>query len=408
MKKYLTSFSKFIAVLFAIAFVVTTLATLFLYNVEKSAFNPLLYKKALIDEDIYDRLPSVIGEQLVISTGFEVCAQNPIACDMENRETKLKQCLEDALGDQAYLSLAWNERTPTDAELKRVEPCFAEFGYPTAQGEEHGLAPFMKNLTAKDWEKLIVSLVSPSELQQMTEETINQTFAFLDGDRSEVSIPMGLINKRLAGEEGLDALLHFLQAQPDCTFDDISQLQNLGSGGSFVYCNPPEEILPTIEPILQDELNNVSKKNPEGISFGQQVPLRTLVNTQTARWFMRMSPLFAIGLLLIITILVVRSPKSWLRWWGIPLLTAGVLGLFIGIASAPMIEFSLNMLIFGEVPVTISTSLMELIYDLTTSVLHGLTETIVLHALIIALLGLAMTIGAAFIKPATESLEFEN
>ncbi|MCF6278487.1 MAG: hypothetical protein L3J16_07050, partial [Anaerolineales bacterium] len=213
MKNFLSVFLKFIAVLLAVAFVITTLASLFLYNIEESAFEPDLYKNALVDENIYDRLPSVIGEQLVTSLGFEVCTQNPIACDLENRDPALEQCLDDTLGSQAYQALVWNERSPTEAELQRVEPCFSEFGMPTAQGEQSELAPFMENLTAKDWELLIIGLIPPDELQQMTESGIDEFFAFLNGEQSQASIPMERIKRRLAGDEGLNAVLRFLKVQ---------------------------------------------------------------------------------------------------------------------------------------------------------------------------------------------------
>ncbi|MCF6278264.1 MAG: hypothetical protein L3J16_05875, partial [Anaerolineales bacterium] len=83
-------------------------------------------------------------------------------------------------------------------------------------------------------------------------------------------------------------------------------------------------------------------------------------------------------------------------------LTAGVLGLFIGIAAMPLIDFSLNPLIYGGVPVLISTSVIELGFDLASSALHGLTTTIIIYALIIAIFGLGMTIASVFVQPSTQ------
>jgi hypothetical protein len=60
----LSVIAKIIAVLCAILFVATTLAALFLFNMERRAFNPNPYKAALANENFYQRLPSILGEVL--------------------------------------------------------------------------------------------------------------------------------------------------------------------------------------------------------------------------------------------------------------------------------------------------------------------------------------------------------
>lgn len=60
----LNAIAKIIAVLCAFLFVVTTLAALLLFNVERRAFNPNPYKAALANENFYQRLPSILGEAL--------------------------------------------------------------------------------------------------------------------------------------------------------------------------------------------------------------------------------------------------------------------------------------------------------------------------------------------------------
>jgi hypothetical protein len=51
----------------------------------------------------------------------------------------------------------------------------------------------------------------------------------------------------------------------------------------------------------------------------------------------------------------------------------------------------------------ISGSALELIYDLIQTVMHGLIENIALYALIITVIGLAMTIAAVFAKRTEKS-----
>ena len=60
----LSAIAKIIAFICAIFFIATTLAALFLFNMERIAFNPNPYKAALANENFYQRLPSILGPVL--------------------------------------------------------------------------------------------------------------------------------------------------------------------------------------------------------------------------------------------------------------------------------------------------------------------------------------------------------
>jgi hypothetical protein len=60
----LSAIAKITAVLCAIFFIATTLAALFLFNMERRAFNPNPYKVALANENFYQSLPSILGQVL--------------------------------------------------------------------------------------------------------------------------------------------------------------------------------------------------------------------------------------------------------------------------------------------------------------------------------------------------------
>ena len=64
MKHLLNILARIIAVLCVILFIVTALTALFLYNLEQRAFNPNTYKEALVNEDFYQSLPSLLGQVL--------------------------------------------------------------------------------------------------------------------------------------------------------------------------------------------------------------------------------------------------------------------------------------------------------------------------------------------------------
>jgi hypothetical protein len=120
---------------------------------------------------------------------------------------------------------------------------------------------------------------------------------------------------------------------------------------------------------------------------------------------MRLSPLLPIILLLLITMLVVRSLYSWLRWWGIPLLTTGIISLILSLMTAPILQVFFSMPFIGGMSMDVSGSVTELIYDLLQTITHRLVENIAIYALILIVLGLVMTIGSIFAKRMEESIE---
>ena len=64
MKHLLNILAKIIAIVCVILFIVTALAALLLYNLEQRAFNPDTYKEALVNENFYQSLPSLLGQIL--------------------------------------------------------------------------------------------------------------------------------------------------------------------------------------------------------------------------------------------------------------------------------------------------------------------------------------------------------
>lgn len=398
MNTFFSKAAKFFAIIFSIAFIVTLILSTFLYQLEKNAFHPNTYKDALIEEDMYNRLPAVIGDQLVASAGVP-CKDNPVACDVDERSDVLERCLEDALGKEAYQSLALNERLPTEAEVNRFTPCFDEYGYPENTEQNNAIPPLAQNLTAKDWEVFLSTLISPEELRQLTEESIDQVLNVLNGDAKTAALPLEQIKDRLRSEKGVEAVFTLLASQPACTTTDIL---SLGSG-KMPYCNPPEKVQNLLKPIIQAQLNLIAGSLPsQQILLRQNNPKSPLLQIQSLRILMRLSPLIPLVLLLFITILVVRSPKTWLRWWGIPLLIAGGITLLLSLLAAPLTQAALKITILGRIPMDVSGSVLQLVYDLFRAVIHTLIENIVVYALVMIITGLTMTLGALFIKKKEE------
>lgn len=293
---------------------------------------------------------------------------------------------------------------PTEAEKSRILPCFDEYGYPEKEEDTDSQLAIFKNLTAKDWEVLITSLFTQDTLQTFTEESMDAAFDFLNGNADNVEIPLYLIKEPLLNEEGVDAVFAFLAAQPSCTTEDMLEMANAMTGGELVFCNPPEESIVLIKPMIEAQLKTYAENIPDTQTVLKDVGLNTqFLEAQSVRVLMRLSPLVPLALLMLITVLVVRSLQSWLRWWGIPMLIAGGLGLLFSLMAGPILQSLFNLLFLSRVPMGLSGSVLDLSYDIFTSVAHNLVENMALYALITAIIGAAMTLSA-FISSKKESV----
>ena len=94
-----------------------------------------------------------------------------------------------------------------------------------------------------------------------------------------------------------------------------------------------------------------------------------------------------------------RSPKSWLRWWGIPLFLSGGISILLAILAFGSFERGwLSLLAAGKVPQTVSLGAITLAHDLARAVLQSLLAGILIGSALLGLLGLGMWIGSAFLK----------
>ncbi|SRR5581483_10210163 len=264
--------ARSIAIALSVLFVLTALASLILFNIERNAFNAATYKRALIEENFYRKFPLLLGDLL---------AKN----------------------------------------LDPSAPAFAQ------------------QMTADNWKALIETLLPPQQVQAMTEDAINQFFAYLNGETTSPRASLVPLKQSLTSPAGLDAALKIIQAQPVCTLKQIARI--LTTFGQEI-CNPPPEILQLLHPLIKIQLEAAAAAIPDEVPLlaerdpaAAQSRLRGLMNL---RLIMRLSPLIPIAILFGITLLAVRSFKGWLAWWGWPLLFTGLFGTMIGFGGAPLVR----------------------------------------------------------------------
>ncbi len=474
MRKFFTVIARLIALIFAIFFVFTAILALLLTTINRQVFNANLYKKAMVEQNIYERLPEIVGVTVTSTSNFlsNPCAQNPLACNIDGASPELQACLTTALGPEVYEAIGSGRRNPTDAELQLAQPCLDQYGsqhttatyqpgetLPNAspevqacikqaigelaynelfenqrlpmetenqlmspclaqsdEGDSGGMPSFFQNLTAADWQAIVTILLPPDDLQIMTETALDQIFAYLNGETDTATVPLDKLKERLAGPVGTELIMQLLNSQPPCTGEEVAQMSGGTDSDGMVLCKPSEDDLPTVISQLQEQLNAVIPQIPERATifkppstdappsgtnpFGTD-PISIL---RTVRLIIRLSPLLPLALLLFVTLFAVRSLKSWMRWWGIPIFVSGAMALVLGVLAMPALNAAWTLYIVPRIPPFIPTDIAAIGLGLARSIGQGISQGIVIRAIILFTLGLAAWIGSYFIKSKVKSV----
>jgi len=362
---------RFIAGVFAFLFIVSASIALLFFNLDATLLNSEAYKSALIEEDIYVRLPGFIGEQIRHGMTYNPCLENPDQC-------------EDDSG-------------PGDPEA--------------------GPPAYFRVLSDDDWEDLIATLIEPAWLQTTVESVLDQVFENLNSDAppQPITISLAELKANLAGDIGYQALQTLLEKQPDCTPEQILQLieaQLLGGDmDKSLLCNPPEILKDDVDPLMREAIQSAASNIPEDMTF--ELPFLDMSDSTgfegfggdpiqsvwALRHLLRFMVLIPITFLLLVTIFGVRSIRDWLLWWGVPLLFTGLIGLIFGMVSLPILEWVLYRLIGEAGPTVVTPDMFSIVMDLGNAVFRQATRKVMVQAAVMAAIGFAFSISAFFVKP---------
>jgi hypothetical protein len=98
------------------------------------------------------------------------------------------------------------------------------------------------------------------------------------------------------------------------------------------------------------------------------------------------------------TIVTVRSLKSWLNWWGIPLFITGGLTAFTGLIGASVFGTVFQELLASRMPSFLPALLLDSANALATAMLQALFFPILWQGLAIAFIGFGMAAAGYFIS----------
>lgn len=332
------------AVFCAILFGFTLSLSLLAFNLENQLFNPAVYKNALSDQRVCERLPLVLAKQLTSTTNVQ---------DGGNFISQLVRSIDP-------------ERL--EGLFKMVLPC--------------------------------------QTLEKVVFGAIDQVFLQLNGATAQSGFSLTPIKEIISRNSDV-AVDEYLSSLPECT---PMQLLEIGAnvllgqseGSPVILCNPPALVEEAIKYPLRVMLDSAIQGMPDNIQVASA--LGGLLNTlRIARLLMNLSPLLPLLFLGLTTFFAVRSWRSLLRWWGMPLLASGVVTLIASVMVSPVVFSMFTLLILPSLPATIVPEAVKLISDVFAEVSQGLASPIQIQSAIISLMGLAMVLGEKLTRSKSSS-----
>ena len=343
--------AKILAVFFASLFVLATILVIILLNVENTLLNPGTYKRALVINNVYEQLTALaMGE----TESFKTLLANPAGTGSANLD-------------------------------------------------------FLNDLTSQDWQKLISLILPPDEARSMLENMLDQVIATLNGETDSAQLSLAVLKAHLTGQAGKDVIQYLLNILPSCTADQVDQIHSKKPAVSEepVYCRPAQQDLALLTSQWQEQVNSATAGIPDALVIikpasgrpDTAAPGNDLISRlNTVRLEIRFSPLLSLILLILVTLLMVRSLKSWLLWWGIPLFITGLIATAISLVIPALLNLVWVNIILPQFPSVLSAGMRGLAGNLVGSVAQALAAPITLEAAIIGLFGLAAIIGSFFIE----------
>jgi len=262
-------------------------------------------------------------------------------------------------------------------------------------------------LSRDDLELMIASLLPSDELETVMDGLFDSTFAYLKSETDTLTISLLPFKRNMMGEGGVRAFTRILLTKPDCTPQQILEM-GLGffsAGSGFVFCNPPQEVIRVVQPLLEKELQLISLNIPdemELVSTGQSGTSNLRARLDKVRAFMRLTPVVPLVMLLAITLLAVRGLTEWLKWWGLPLFVTGITTTFLALIGSPIVRLFLeNVLLRGSE--NLPARLVDVIRNIFGSLIQQIVRPMAIEGIILTIIGMGMFLIAIFIKWKIES-----
>jgi len=249
--------------------------------------------------------------------------------------------------------------------------------------EGMSLGSAMQYLTPEEREAVIGELIPEGWVKDQIVQVTTDLFAWFDSPSTRLllTVDTAPIAASLKGEAAASVVEMVVESWPACTLEDVGEMIGIGAipgDQGFPYCEPPEPLRGVVVSAVTGALGVLGQTLPARTSIVDQEfedtdrLLETKEQVRMLQFVARGGFLVSLGLLGVITLLVVRSWKGLMRWWGAPLLLGGLLAF---------------------VPVLLGGRLLHLFVERLAAGFSGLPALMELAQ------ALAAAIGAAALRP---------
>lgn len=349
MSKADTCLSRTIGSLFVILFVIAAAVALVFFNIDQVISNPDSVKNTFVNQNIPERIPVLVADQMAFNQ--QACLENPEQCEGEN------QGLDD---------------------------------------KENGAIDYLKILKKQDLQKLLSNLMTAAWSQAQMEGLVDQFWGFMQSSQPALILNLSLSDpkNRLKGIEGQQAIMQLILSQPPCNSEQLAKIGQLAftqgkTTEEIPICQPPQQILAQLNPVIGSIVKPIAESIPDEINLANsdQAPYAKLrQDYQRFHQAAMLSPFAALGLLLLITIVVVRNLRTLFQWWGSSFLLAGLLGILAAITTKPLLSGYVNNQIAGS----LAPEVQQATQAVLASVLNTISTQTMMMAGALAILGLLM------------------
>ncbi len=265
--------------------------------------------------------------------------------------------------------------------------------------ENESAEPYLKTLTTEDWKATIAALLPPEEIKTLTDDALASVFDYLNGNANSAVISLLPFKKHLAGPAGLEVVKQILLAQPACTTEELLQLGLGLLGGDISLCNPPQELMGLMTPLIESQLQVLTVTIPDEVTIisgaRNNTPDDPRVNLDRARALMKVTPFFPLAFLFGISVFAIRSLVDWLKWWGYPFLATGAISLLTAFLGAPTFGFIVQRVLENQATGLMPPILFSTLRETVSTVTEQILKPVSMEGFILAVLGLGMVLVAA-------------
>ncbi len=260
----------------------------------------------------------------------------------------------------------------------------------------------MRSMSPQAWEQFFGTVVPQETMIAMGDEALNSIFAYFNMESDTAKMSLQPLKRSMTGPAGVEAVYTLLNAQPDCTLDQVAQMTiNLITAQDIQFCKPPATLGPILTPVIEAQMevtaflmpDEVTFASAEGVSSADD-PRMKLINIRT---IMRLTPILPLGFLLLLTLLAVNSLRSWLVWWGYPFLAVGLTASVISITGAPVIGEVLRQLITQRAPAYLPQVLSDYAGDLASTMTQAIMRPVLIEGVALTFLALIMIFISRYI-----------